>query len=113
MLTHESPDDGRDHHGDLDNRHGLCVSAAVSVVLDPLPCPCRYPDACQPIDISAPSGERVDLTGTWESGGLLFYIYQDADYPWIVGGNSASCGAGWALRNPWGIDVPLPGVPAK
>ena len=35
--------------------------------------------ACQPIDLRTPSGERLDLTGTWSGDGALFFVAQDGD----------------------------------
>lgn len=41
-----------------------------------------------------PDGERVDLTGTWRepSGGPVYYLYQDGDCVWYVGGFTPSDG---------------------
>jgi hypothetical protein len=65
-----------------------CASPAASVDPSPSePAEPATPDACRPIDLRAPSGERVDLTGTWqETGGGPFYIVdQNADCVWIIG----------------------------
>jgi hypothetical protein len=62
-----------------------CASPTVSVA--PSPSTQAAADACEPIDISTTSGERVDLTGTWQQvgDGPLYYVSQDADCVWIAG----------------------------
>lgn len=67
-----------------------CVTA-VSVTPTPSAAPSAAPttDVCRTIDLQDPSGQRVDLTGTWRTpggGGLTYYALQDGDCVWITGG---------------------------
>ena len=49
---------------------------------------------CVPTDLQNPDGERIDLTGTWRepAGGPVYYLYQDGDCVWYVGGFTPSDG---------------------
>jgi hypothetical protein len=40
--------------------------------------------ACEPIDLHAPDGTRVDLTGTWRGGPGVHFVRQDGDCVWWV-----------------------------
>ena len=52
------------------------------------PGPVEAQSDCVPIDLLDPDGNRIDLTGTWRepSGGPVYYLYQDGDCVWYVGG---------------------------
>jgi hypothetical protein len=49
---------------------------------------------CVRTDLQDPDGDRIDLTGTWRepSGGPVYYLYQDGDCVWYVGGFAPSDG---------------------
>ena len=74
-----------------------CASPAVSPVVSAVPSP-SAPSAedCRPIELLAPSGERVDLTGTWRviGGRQLYNVLQEGDCVWIVGGFEAAAEGG-------------------
>ena len=38
--------------------------------------------ACKPIDLRTPSGQRIDLTGTWEGYEALHFVRQYGDCVW-------------------------------
>jgi hypothetical protein len=40
---------------------------------------------CRPIDLRSPTGERIDLTGTWEGGIFLHHVRQVGDCVWWIG----------------------------
>jgi hypothetical protein len=40
---------------------------------------------CVPIDLLLPSGERLDLTGTWVGGSTIHHVRQVGDCVWWVG----------------------------
>jgi len=40
---------------------------------------------CLPIDLILPSGERLDLTGTWVGGSTIHHVRQAGDCVWWVG----------------------------
>jgi hypothetical protein len=42
-------------------------------------------DTCRPIDIRSPTGERIDLTGTWEGGVFIHHVRQIGDCVWWIG----------------------------
>ena len=74
-----------------------CTSPAASV--PPSPSASTPPSLssgaeCVPIDLRDPSGTRIILTGTWREpgGGPVYYLYQDGDCLWYVGGFAASDG---------------------
>lgn len=50
--------------------------------------------ACVPIDLRDPDGAHIDLTGTWREigGGPVYYVFQDGECFWYVGGFTASDG---------------------
>ena len=41
-------------------------------------------DGCPPVDLRGPSGDRVDLTGTWSGRGALHYIRQVGECVWWI-----------------------------
>jgi hypothetical protein len=42
-------------------------------------------DTCSPIDLRSPTGERIDLTGTWEGGLFVHHVRQVLDCVWWIG----------------------------
>ena len=40
---------------------------------------------CSPIDLRMPSGDRLDLTGTWTGGSTIHHLRQVGDCVWWVG----------------------------
>ena len=42
-------------------------------------------DTCSPIDLRSPTGERIDLTGTWEGGIFVHHVRQVLDCVWWIG----------------------------
>lgn len=49
---------------------------------------------CPAIDLRDPGGARIELTGTWREpgGGPVYYMFQDGECLWYVGGFAASDG---------------------
>lgn len=41
--------------------------------------------ACRPIDIRSPTGDRIDLTGTWEAGIFIHHVRQVGECVWWIG----------------------------
>lgn len=39
---------------------------------------------CTPLDLRMPSGELIDLTGTWEGGATVHYVRQIGDCVWWI-----------------------------
>jgi hypothetical protein len=39
---------------------------------------------CEPIDLRTPTGDRVDLTGTWEGGVMVHHIRQEDECVWWI-----------------------------
>jgi hypothetical protein len=74
-----------------------CAGPAASVLPSPsaaVPPSLSSGAECDPIDLRDPSGTRIVLTGTWREpgGGPVYYVYQDRDCLWYVGGFAASDG---------------------
>lgn len=42
-------------------------------------------DTCSPIDLRSPTGDRIDLTGTWEGGVFINHVRQVGDCVWWIG----------------------------
>ena len=63
-----------------------CASPAASIAPSPSTTQTTA-NGCESIDVRTPSGERVDLTGTWQVVGVgpLYYVSQIADCVWIAG----------------------------
>jgi len=64
-----------------------CGSPSVAPTPSAAPSGAMTTDVCRPIDLRTPSGERVDLTGSWSASvnSPIFYVFQDADCVWIIG----------------------------
>lgn len=54
-------------------------SAAASIIA------ARSVDTCSPIDLRSPTGDRIDLTGTWEGGVFINHVRQVGDCVWWIG----------------------------
>jgi hypothetical protein len=55
--------------------------ASASPVLTGTPNP-SGPAPCEPLDLRTPSGDRIDLTGTWRGAQTLVYVRQEANCVW-------------------------------
>lgn len=42
-------------------------------------------DVCRPIDLRSPTGQRIDLTGSWEGGIFIHHVRQVLDCVWWIG----------------------------
>lgn len=74
-----------------------CMSPAGSVTpsASPSTVPAVSADVdCPTIDLRDPGGARIVLTGTWREpgGGPVYYVFQDGECLWYVGGFAASDG---------------------
>lgn len=64
----------------------LLLAACASPVASPAPSVVSAPASpaadCDPVSLVGPSGQRVDLTGTWHGASTIFYLRQTGGCVW-------------------------------
>lgn len=80
---------------------------------------------CQPIDLRLPSGERIDLTGTWHGAQSVVFIRQEGSCVWWIALSDypghelgaqymvtfrGDLAFDFTLSGEWMYVVPLPGI---
>jgi len=82
-------------------------------------------EACAPIDLRLPSGERIDLTGTWHGAQSIVFVRQEGSCVWWIALSDypghelgaqymvmfrGDIALDFTLTGEWMYVVPLPGI---